>query len=455
MTAGRRYILISALSLATAGVLPAAASAQVVTVENAKFGAAGVVNANGVAVHSGPGENYYPTGRLDKGAAVTVVGVKFDWLKILPPDGSFSYVAKQFVEKTGGTAGRVNGQNVNVRVGSSLTPMKATIQCQLQANDPVEILGEAEEYYKIKPPAGAYLYVNKQYVDATKMLGPTDQIVKAAPSAGPAVEVKAPTEGATPPVATAGSDVAPQGTDTQVVPADATAPRTTAADPNAATAEKLTQVAVTTQPNAEITAALDAFAQAEKDFTAASQQPIDQQPVDKLTQAYTALAGNDKLPASVRRNAQIRLETLKFRADAQKDVLAVRKAQEAAKERTAALEAQQKALEAKLSGNRVLMYTAMGQLTTSSLKLGDTPVYRLVDPANGRTLVYIRGTETTLAGMLDQFVGVKGDLVNDPTLSLSIITPTAVEQLDPATTAATAAQIQPSSLKATASTNDK
>jgi hypothetical protein len=183
--------------------------------------------------------------------------------------------------------------------------------------------------------------------------------------------------------------------------------------------------------------------------------PIDKQPIAQLTEAYRALANNDKLPASVRNNATIRLQALKVRADAQADVLAVRKAQEASQARQAALEAEQKALEAKLQSNRVLVYTAMGQLSTSSLKLGDTPVYRLVDPANGRTLVYLRGTDPSLAGMLDQFVGVKGVLVHDPALSLSIITPTAVEPVDPTKISATAAQIQPLSLKETASSNDK
>jgi SH3-like domain-containing protein len=447
MAAGYRLVLISALAVAGTGVLPVMAQ-LVPPVENAKFGAAGVVNASSVAVHSGPGENYYPTIRLDKGTTVTVVGVKFDWLKIVPPEGSFSFVAKQYIDKTGDSTGKVNGQNVNIRVGSSLTPLKVAIQSQLQQGETVEILGEVDEYYKIKPPAGAYLYINKQYVDATKMLGPTAEIVKQSATAPSPAGVE--TSGSVAPVtATTEGNPAPQGTGTETVPANR------AADPNTATAEKLAAAPTSRPGSSAITAAMDAYSQAEKDFMAASQQPIDQQPIAQLTETYTALAGNEKLPSSMRTNAQIRLQSLGLRADAQAGVLAVRKSQEEAKQRSAALTAEHDQLEAKLASSRVLIYTAMGQLTTSSLKLGDTPVYRLVDPANGRTLVYIRGNDVTLPGMLNQFVGVKGDVVADPQLSVNIITPTSIESVDPTKINAAAAQIQPLSLKTAASPNDK
>src|SRR5690242_11062752 len=68
-------------------------------IESSKFQAVGAVNANAVFVRSGPSENDYPVMKLDKGAQVTVVGARFEWLKIVPPDGSFCYVAKAYVEK--------------------------------------------------------------------------------------------------------------------------------------------------------------------------------------------------------------------------------------------------------------------------------------------------------------------------------------------------------------------
>src|SRR5262249_17421169 len=87
-------------------------------VDNAKVSFIGAVNSNDVYVRSGPGENYYATAQLSKGAQVTVVGLKFDWLKIVPPEGSFCYVAKAYVEKRGdGSIGRVTKPDLNVRAG--------------------------------------------------------------------------------------------------------------------------------------------------------------------------------------------------------------------------------------------------------------------------------------------------------------------------------------------------
>ena len=71
-------LLVSATGLAQDAVpLP--------DVANSKYQIDGVINVDSVYVRSGPGEGYYPTQELTKNAPVTVVGIKFDWLKILPP----------------------------------------------------------------------------------------------------------------------------------------------------------------------------------------------------------------------------------------------------------------------------------------------------------------------------------------------------------------------------------
>jgi uncharacterized protein YgiM (DUF1202 family) len=59
-------------------------------VANSKYQIDGEINVPSVYVRSGPGEGYYPTGELTKGANITVVGIKFDWLKVVPLDGSYS-----------------------------------------------------------------------------------------------------------------------------------------------------------------------------------------------------------------------------------------------------------------------------------------------------------------------------------------------------------------------------
>ena len=110
---------------------------------------------------------------------MTVVGIKFDWLKIAPPEGSFCYVAKAYVEKRGdGSVGRVNNQ-ANVRVGSSLNAMKTKVSAKLEPGQDVAIIGEQDEYFKIKPPKDVYLYVNKQFVDPVKQVATAGGAVRA------------------------------------------------------------------------------------------------------------------------------------------------------------------------------------------------------------------------------------------------------------------------------------
>jgi len=154
-----------------------AAEDQPPQVENAKFNFAGVVNADSVLVRSGPSDNYYITGKLAKGTPVTVVGIKFEWLKIVPPEGSFSVVAKNFVTRdANATTGRINADNVNIRAGSSVVPLKVTVQCKLPKGADVTIVGEDDAYYQIKPPADAYLYVSQKFVE------PLKQVANAAPA---------------------------------------------------------------------------------------------------------------------------------------------------------------------------------------------------------------------------------------------------------------------------------
>src|SRR5438445_5258919 len=147
-----RPTLLSAI-FAFASILTGSASAaeEQPQVQNAPFQFAGVVNADSVLVHSGPSDNYYITTKLAKGTPVTVVGIKFEWLKIVPPEGSFSVVAKNLVTRDANpTTGRINADNVNIRAGSSVVPLKITVQCKLPKGADVTIVGEDDAYYQIK-----------------------------------------------------------------------------------------------------------------------------------------------------------------------------------------------------------------------------------------------------------------------------------------------------------------
>ena len=58
----------------------------------------------------------------------------------------------------------------------------------------------------------------------------------------------------------------------------------------------------------------------------------------------------------------------------------------------------------------------------SSLQQGNATLYRLTDPATGRTIVYLRSNDPKYASLLNQFVGVRGDLTSDERLRMKIIT---------------------------------
>src|SRR6185295_12541250 len=67
-----------------------------------------------------------------------------------------------------GDTGTVNKDDVNVRAGSALNAMKTTVQGKLTQGQSVKILGEQDEYYKIAPPADAFVYVKKDFVTSVK-----------------------------------------------------------------------------------------------------------------------------------------------------------------------------------------------------------------------------------------------------------------------------------------------
>src|SRR5260221_13748453 len=183
-----RLSFIAAAASLAISAMPASVYAQVPEdpalkeVENSKFSTSGVIMSNAVFVRCGPGDNYYPTLKLDKGAKVKVVGAKFDWLKVVPPDGSFCYVARLYVDRHGdGKVGRVNKDSINVRAGSSLSALKIGILCELNQGEDVEILGEEQEYFRIKPPAKAYPYRNKKYVEPDPDAKPPPPVARATP----------------------------------------------------------------------------------------------------------------------------------------------------------------------------------------------------------------------------------------------------------------------------------
>ena len=190
----------------------------------------------------------------------------------------------------------------------------------------------------------------------------------------------------------------------------------------AAPAPAATQPAVAQGPSqAQIDAAQMEFNALETDFGATAKQPLDQQPAAELQAKYAAVVRNDALPDAMKRTADFRLAVLKVRIDAQHRLEQVRKAEADAAAKTLVLKAEKEELQQRLEANKVDVYSAVGTLQPSSLQFGAETLFRLTDPANGRTVVYLRGNSADAMKLMGRFVGVRGDAVTDDRLSLRVI----------------------------------
>lgn len=156
----RRFAAAAGLLLC--GLAAGTASGQ----ENQTFPFTGVVSGDSVNIRSGAGDSYYPVVQLDRGAIVEVHDNLHGWYRISAPPGTFSYIAKQYVNLAAdGKSGLVSGNKVRVRAPSAGGPDKSyKIQMFLDEGAKVEILGEEADHYKIKPPDAARLFVKGDFI---------------------------------------------------------------------------------------------------------------------------------------------------------------------------------------------------------------------------------------------------------------------------------------------------
>ncbi len=189
---------LTVLSIAAMS-LPGAAWAQqdanlAVTTEMARAAAlpegpsVAEVIGNDVHVRSGPGTNFYHCGKLYRGDRVQVLKSQQGWSCIVPPPGCFSWVAMQYVSinMENPTEGIITGDNVGVYAGSDyVEPIHSTSkQVVLNRGQNVRLLSEEkDDYYKIAPPEGAYLWVSTQFLQpVSSPLGATPMDIVTGPN---------------------------------------------------------------------------------------------------------------------------------------------------------------------------------------------------------------------------------------------------------------------------------
>ena len=134
----------------------------------------GYINASDVYLRSGPGENYYPVSKFDRGEAVEIY--RHDpggWYAIRPTPDCFSWVSAEFLEPQEGNLAVVTGDRVVARVGSAFSDVRDVIQVRLERGETVEVIEAkrfnsgpaAQTWYKIAPPAGEFRWISGKFID--------------------------------------------------------------------------------------------------------------------------------------------------------------------------------------------------------------------------------------------------------------------------------------------------
>jgi hypothetical protein len=124
-----------------------------------------------VNVRSRPDVNSVPVVRVARNTSLRAVGLDpYGWYRVVPPEGVFSLVAAEYVDRRGPEAGVVSTRatGLRVRVGSlvrEVDPLRSEVQMVLERGTPVRIVGEQGSWLKIEPPAGVYLWVSREQVE--------------------------------------------------------------------------------------------------------------------------------------------------------------------------------------------------------------------------------------------------------------------------------------------------
>ncbi len=386
----------------------------------------GTVDANAVYVRASAGETGTPLLKLDRGDNVVTVDLVGDWLKILPPEKTYLTFPKASLELGGreGT-GRVV-QAGYARYGSALTKQAYEPAARLTVGADVKVVGSDAESWYLAPPPGVYAYIRRQDV----VPGGRVRVV-----AGPGGTLKivpfdagSDGSGGTPPTKPADDSASAFHPGARPTPSGSTPASRPAAPPvDAAVAQRLKG--------------------AEAAFESASTRPVGEQPIDRMLAEYQAVADASPAKGPTRQIAEYRIQVLQSRRAAQAELQAAMAAQRQGASTRQSLTAENQELAGRVEASAVKVYAAVGTLRPSSLQMGGRPLYRLTDPANGRTVVYVRSDDPQFAALSGQFVGVTGEVVDDAGMSLKYVTPTAVEAVDPARVGSSvAAQLAPQSV---------
>ncbi len=388
-------------------ILATALTAVVCPVASAATPYEGVITGNDVYVRCGPGAEAYPCAKLSAPARVTVVDQLDSWLKVLPPEGCYSVVSKDYVKPDAtGKIGTISGDNVWVRAAGVLRDDQFfTLQSRLNTNDTVEILGRSGDYYKIKPPKGAYFWIAAQFV-------------KRADAATAARAPEAPTGSGTATGGTVSVGVVHQD---ESIDGEIAAPTTA---PAAATATATGSAAAVGE--VKVPVGMEQFAAAEKLLLAEYKKPVADRKYDSLIAAYNTVdIGGDN--AYIKPYVDARVSLITGDIQRRKDLEDVTKLVGDVRQREQDLRLAQAKLQSEVPITRpITAYAAQGVLLVSDLfpGTGGTPRrYVIRDRVTYFINAYVQCTTgaVNLDSCIGKYVGVMGSTKFDKNLGLDVV----------------------------------
>ena len=414
---------------------------------NAQYPFIAEVTGTNVYVRSGKSTADYPTTKLHKPDKVTVVGEEFGWAKIVPPQGSYSWIYKAYVkiDPDNPNMGIVTGENVRVWAGADGIDAKFSNGFQTKMNkdadnidddDVVELRPDQPqegEYYKIKPPAGAYLWVSTEfltYVGAYEQEKPI--IVPPRPGVKP-IEVT-PVDAATQP-----SGQQPRPTFTNVNGQQPAAATTTSPTQPVQVEIQQPQTETSGEPAQPVkpTISVKELEYTKQCHTAAAaideelKKPLAIQDYTGTRKTLTTIT-EDKDAGKAAIYAQMLLERIK-RYELAQSVTATLQKQDA--QLAKARQNIEKAHQAQLDHlPKEAMFLYIGVLKESSVYTGKTGEKRyILSDANGKIICYIIAdslvVDAQLQAQLGNRIGINGGIVSTARSPITTVSVTGLEQM--------------------------
>jgi uncharacterized protein YgiM (DUF1202 family) len=354
-----------------------------------KFPYMAEITGDDVHMRAGRGTQYYSCGKLNKGDVVKVVAIQFTWSQIVPPKSAFSWISTKYVsvDSNNPSVGTVTGDRVRVYAGSADGNPIHSINWhfKLDSGEKVKLLGEENGgYYKIVPPAGAYLWVSSDFAKPIKRMEAKPLPDKKKPE--PKIE-----------------------------------------EPKEEPKIEKTMVTKTVSPESR----LNEYYELEKQIKAEQAKPIEQQDYTKIKRALAKIA-KDKSEDKASRYADYTLkqmESFELALAANKAIRLQEKQLQRSQERI------EKAYESRMANIQDLGKFAAIGILKKSVVYGKEPSvrhYRLIDE-NNKIVCYALPSGSAEKIDLSEFVGVKvgivGKIEPHPETSSALVRFTQIEKI--------------------------